>query len=776
VSTQDQPSGNSSETNETIAMGSGSEPGSGSVPILERYERIAELGRGGMGVVYKVRDCETGEILALKFLKAEIAQDKQILERFKNELRLAHKITHRNVARLYEFHRAGDSAYLSMEFVEGQSLRDILKDATKDGGKLDHARALEIARQLCAGLAEAHRQSIAHRDLKPENVMLTSSGEVKVMDFGISRSFGADATVTGAIIGTPAYMSPEQCEGKPADHRADIYALGLMLYEMYTGTQAFTGETPVSIAIRQIRERPELPRKLDPGLPKDVEQAILKCLEKNPADRFQSVDDVVVALEGGRPVQAKPVRSDAAPRTRKILAIAAAVVVLAGAVGYFFWWRASGSDSVQLPLERFALANGLKVVLNVDHSSPAITLSMSYRAGARTDPPDRLGLSHLVSHLGFQGSPNVARGEFFSTVQSVGGSPGDNLSADASIFWINVPSNQLELALFLESDRMRALDITQAGLDEARSSLNEERRARVDNAPYGTALGILYQLAYSNPINQRTGYGTQEELAKATAKDAADFHAKYHGPSNAGLSLVGDFDPKTVRERIRHYFESIPARPDPPAPDSSEPAHTAEARRTIVDPSAQAPLLLIAWRVPPPSDPDWFTLFTLCEVLAANDAARLQAALVKGSGVASIVTMDIENNSAPDLIVSQVVALAGKDLGQVESLFYKEIDRVAREGVTQEEIERAQTEALRVRSLSMVTTTARAVMLSQTLAVQDHPEGINDWERLAKRATSDEIRRVAAKYFTPANRSVLVVLPKGTAIPDGSGAVPGAKQ
>ncbi len=752
-------------------MGPG--PVSAAIPILERYERIAELGHGGMGVVYKVRDCETGEILALKFLKAEIAQDKQILERFKNELRLAHKITHRNVARLYEFHRAGDSAYLSMEFVEGQSLRDVLKDATKNGGKLDPARALEIARQLCAGLGEAHRQSIAHRDLKPENVMLTSTGEVKVMDFGISRSFGADATVTGAIIGTPAYMSPEQCEGKPADHRADIYALGLMLYEMYTGSQAFIGETPVSIAIKQIRERPELPRKLDPNLPRNVEQTILKCLEKNPADRFQSVDDVVVALDGGHPTQAGPARSGVSsqirnPGVRKILAIAAAVIMLAGAVGYFFWWRASGSDSVQLPLERFALANGLKVVFNVDHSSPTVTLSIAYRAGWRDDPQDRLGMAHLVSHLGFQGSPNVARGEFLSTVQAVGGLADDNPSPDASPFWINVPANQLELALFLASDRMRALDITPAGLEEARSTLNEERRTRVDNAPYGTAGDILHRLAYDNPINQRSRYGAQEDLAKITAQEAQEFQTKYEGPWNTGMSLVGDFDPKTVRERIRHYFESIPARPAPPVPNVTERARTAEARRTIVDLSAQAPLLVIAWRVPPPTDPDWFVLFTLCGVLSANDAARLPAALVKGSGVASLVSMDIETNSAPDLIVSQVLAIAGKDLSQVESLFYKEIDRVAREGVTQEEIDRAQTEALRVRSLSMVSTSSRALMLSKMLAVNDHPEGINEWERLAKRATSDELRRVAAKYLTAANRSVLIVMPRGTVLPDGT--------
>jgi zinc protease len=725
----------------------------------DRYDRLAELGRGGMGVVYKVRDRETGEVLALKFLKSEIAQDQQILERFKNELRLAHKITHRNVARLYEFHRMGDAAYLSMEFVEGESLRDVLKEATKSGGKLEPARALDIARQLCAGLSEAHRQSIAHRDLKPENVMVTSTGEVKVMDFGISKSFAAGATATGAIIGTPAYMSPEQAEGKAADHRADIYALGLMLYEMYTGVQAFTGETPVSVAIKQIRERPELPRKLDPSLPKNVEQAILRCLEKKPEDRFQSVDDVFVALEGTRPAPAKSKRFAASSRTRKIIGIAATVVLLGSAAAYFFISRASESDGFQLPLERFALGNGLKIVLNVDHSSPTITLSTAYKVGPRDDPPDRQGMTHLVSHLGFQGSPNVARGEFMSTIQSVGGQADDNISMDSTPYWISVPSNQLDLALFLEADRMRDLEFSQAGLDEARSTLIEERRSRVDNAPYGFTIEILHQLTYANPINHRSPYGKQEDLAKVTMQEAADFHRKYFGPSNAAIALVGDFDPKTVRDHIRRYFDSIPARPAPPAPDTSEPVRSAEARKTVTDASAQAPLLLITWHVPPPSDPDWFILLTLSEVLAANDAARLQAALVKGAGVASHVSVDLESNSAPDIMVSQVITLPGKDLSQVETLFHREIDRIAREGVPPAEIERAQTDALRSVAMSLLTTTSRGLGLSRNLAVHDHPEGINEWVKQSKRATSDELRRVTAKYLTPANRTVLVVLP-----------------
>jgi serine/threonine protein kinase len=298
--------------------------------LPERYEILGELGRGGMGIVYKARDRETGEVLALKILKPEIAADLQILERFKNELRLAHKITHRNVARLYEFHRAGDTVYLSMEYVEGESLRALLRRT----GKLDVARGMDIARQLAAGLAEAHRHSIAHRDLKPENIMLTAGGEVKVLDFGISRSYAANVTATGAIIGTPAYMAPEQAEGKLADHRADIYAFGLILYEVFTGTAAFHGDTPVALALKQIRERPQPPREIAPELPAHIEQAILLCLEKDPASRFQSVEDLLRALEGEPLPKARKLVKSA---LRPWLFGAVAVVLLAAGVLYQVW-------------------------------------------------------------------------------------------------------------------------------------------------------------------------------------------------------------------------------------------------------------------------------------------------------------------------------------------------------------------------------------------------------------------------------------------------------
>ena len=229
-----------------------------------RYERLGELGRGGMGIVYKVRDRETGEVVALKILKPEIAGNPQILERFKNELLLAHKITHRYVARLYEFHREGDAVYLSMEYVEGESLRSLLERE----GRLTTERAIEFARQLAEGLTEAHRQSIVHRDLKPENIMIAPDGGLKVMDFGISRSYAEDSTMTGSVVGTPAYMAPEQAEGKTLDHRVDVYAFGLILYEMFTGEATFHGDTAVTLALKQVTERPTNPtnwRRRCPG-------------------------------------------------------------------------------------------------------------------------------------------------------------------------------------------------------------------------------------------------------------------------------------------------------------------------------------------------------------------------------------------------------------------------------------------------------------------------------------------------------------------------------
>ena len=268
----------------------------------ERYEILGEAGHGSMGNVYKARDRETGETVALKLLKPEIASDQAMMDRFKNELLFARKITHKNVCRVYEFNRVAGIAYTSMEFVEGESLRSVLN---RFGG-LPQRKATDLALQICSGLKEAHAQGIVHRDLKPENVMIDGQGNVKIMDFGIARSMEAGTRLTGSMVGTPAYMAPEQVAGKPVDYRTDIYSLGLMLYEMFTGVPAFSADNSIAVALKQMREDPPLPHEVEPNIPVGTERTILKCLEKDPAKRFQSIADLETNFRTAVPVMPPP--------------------------------------------------------------------------------------------------------------------------------------------------------------------------------------------------------------------------------------------------------------------------------------------------------------------------------------------------------------------------------------------------------------------------------------------------------------------------------------
>jgi serine/threonine protein kinase len=281
--------------------------------ISRRYDILAEAGHGSMGNVYKARDRETGEIVALKLLKPEIASDQAVMERFKNELLFARKITHKNVCRMHEFNRVGGVAYTSMEFVEGESLRSVL---SRFGG-LPQRKALDLTLQICSGLKEAHAQGIVHRDLKPENIMVDANGNVKIMDFGIARSMEAVTRMTGSMVGTPQYMAPEQVAGKPVDYRTDIYSLGLILYEMFTGAPAFEADNPVAVALKHMREEAVPPHQVDPAIPAYIERAILKCLLKEPANRFQSIAQLEDALDGSapqNPAAEAPVRTANAQR------------------------------------------------------------------------------------------------------------------------------------------------------------------------------------------------------------------------------------------------------------------------------------------------------------------------------------------------------------------------------------------------------------------------------------------------------------------------------
>lgn len=267
-----------------------------------RYQIIEELGKGGMGKVYRVLDQKLNEEVALKVLKPEIALDKKTLDRFSNELKLARRIIHKNVGRMYELMEHEGIHFITMEYVRGEDLQSFIKRSRQ----LAIGTAVTISKQVCQGLSEAHKLGVIHRDLKPSNIMIDREGNVRVMDFGVARFLQSkDITDTGVLIGTPKYMSPEQVEGKKTDQRSDIYSLGIILYEMVAGRAPFEGETPISLALKHKIEPPRDPRTLQSQVPEDLSRLILKCLEKVEGKRYQSAEEVLSELnkiEKGIPI------------------------------------------------------------------------------------------------------------------------------------------------------------------------------------------------------------------------------------------------------------------------------------------------------------------------------------------------------------------------------------------------------------------------------------------------------------------------------------------
>jgi len=259
-----------------------------------RYEIIEELGKGGMGKVYRVEDKKIKQEIALKLIKPEIASDKKTIERFSNELKTARMISHRNICRMFDLGEEKGIHYITMEYVSGEDLKSFIRRARQ----LTTGTAINIAKQVCEGLAEAHRLGVVHRDLKPQNVMVDKEGNARIMDFGIARSLKAKGiTGAGVMIGTPEYMSPEQVDGKDPNQRSDIYSLGVILYEMVTGRVPFEGDTAFTVGVKQKSEIPRNPQELNSQIPDDLSWLILRCLEKEKDKRPQSAGELRSELE-----------------------------------------------------------------------------------------------------------------------------------------------------------------------------------------------------------------------------------------------------------------------------------------------------------------------------------------------------------------------------------------------------------------------------------------------------------------------------------------------
>jgi serine/threonine-protein kinase len=263
-----------------------------------RYEIQRVVGSGGMGLVFQAHDRELDELVALKVLKPDmISSDPSLLDRFKQEIRVARRVTHRNVVRTYDLGDMEGIKFISMEYIQGMTLKQLIRKR----GALPTGVGIRIAKQTASGLAAAHHQGVVHRDVKPQNIILTPTSDVKIMDFGIARPVDREGmTATGLIIGTPDYMSPEQVQGqKGLDHRSDIYSLGVVLYEIFTGVLPFAGESKLSVAMKHVQENPAPPRAINQNMPAPLELIIIRCMKKDPAERYQKVEDLFSDLVEG---------------------------------------------------------------------------------------------------------------------------------------------------------------------------------------------------------------------------------------------------------------------------------------------------------------------------------------------------------------------------------------------------------------------------------------------------------------------------------------------
>jgi serine/threonine protein kinase/lipopolysaccharide biosynthesis regulator YciM len=329
-----------------------------------RYQIIEELGRGGMGKVYKALDAEVNEKIALKLIKPEIAADKKTIDRFRNELKFARKVRHKNVCQMYDLGTAEGAYFITMEYVSGEDLKKLIRKM----GFLSPGQAISIAKQVCDGLVEAHRLGVVHRDLKPQNIMVDERGDARIMDFGVARSIeGKSITGAGVMIGTPDYMSPEQVDGKDIDQRSDLYSLGVILYEMVTGQTPFEGDTPFTIGVKHKSETPKNPKELNPQIPDDLSRVILRCLEKDKDERYQSAGEVrseITNIEKGIPTTERivPERKPLTSReitvqvSMKKLFLPALIVFLIAIIAVLIWRFLPGKSAVALSSEKPSLA------------------------------------------------------------------------------------------------------------------------------------------------------------------------------------------------------------------------------------------------------------------------------------------------------------------------------------------------------------------------------------------------------------------------------------
>jgi zinc protease len=431
---------------------------------------------------------------------------------------------------------------------------------------------------------------------------------------------------------------------------------------------------------------------------------------------------------------------------------------------------ALGLAAAPIPRIQFTdtkLANGLRVIVSEDHAAPMFSIVVNYNVGSRNERQGRTGFAHLFEHMMFKGSANVGPGEHPYLMFMNGGNMNGTTNKDRTMYYESLPANQLDLALFLEADRMRSLAITKANLDNQRNAVQEERRLGVDNQPYGKTFEALDELAYENFAYEHSVIGSMADLDAASVEDVAGFFKTYYAPNNAVIAIVGDVDGKVVLDKARKYFEAIPSQPAPAAVDMTEPAQTAERRATLEDPLARLTRIDMAYKVPPSSSPDDDALTVLTTILSGGRSSRFYEAIVRQKQLATTVNAGTGESRGPGLLNILAIVAPGKSTSDLEAAIDEEIEKVKTAPIADWEMQKARTGARSGFVNSVGSSLQRAVLLSQYAMFYDKPDLINTRADSIAKVTAADVQRVAKQYLVKTGRTVVVTIPKAAAAPKG---------
>src|SRR5687767_13359148 len=332
----------------------------------------------------------------------------------------------------------------------------------------------------------------------------------------------------------------------------------------------------------------------------------------------------------------------------------------------------SGATTPKVTFTDTKLKNGLRVMIAEDHVAPVFSIAVSYNVGSRDERRGRTGFAHLFEHMMFKGSENVGAGEHFMLVFNNGGSMNGTTNKDRTLYFETMPANQLDLALFLEADRMRSLEITKGNLDNQRHVVQEERRLGIDNQPYGKTFEAIDELAYDNFAYEHSVIGSMEDLSAASVDDVATFFKTYYAPNNAVVAIVGDVDTRKTMALVEKYFGAISRQPQPKRPDLTQPPHTAERRSTIDDPLARLPQIDIAYVTPPAGSPDFDALDVVSWVLSSGRSARLNQVVVREKRLAVFASAGNPDKRGPGLFQVSAQVAPQKNPADVEAALLEE--------------------------------------------------------------------------------------------------------